>query len=240
MQKARKNKMVINVHAGHNPAGKVASGAAGYLIESVEDRIVKDKVIELLRENGHTVYDCTEDNGTSQQDVLNKIIEKCNSHNVDIDVSIHFNAGAADRDTETTGTEVYVYGFNAGATEYADRVLKNISNLGFRNRGIKVNQSLAVLRRTKAPAMLVECCFVDDKDDAALYDADKMARAIAGGIINADLTAAQKTYTVKRGDSLWKIAQEQLGNGARYKEIVNANGLVNNTIHPGDKLIMPN
>ena len=88
--------------------------------------------------------------------------------------------------------------------------------------------------------MLVECCFVDDKDDAALYDADKMARAIAGGIINADLTAAQKTYTVKRGDSLWKIAQEQLGNGARYKEIVNANGLVNNTIHPGDKLIMPN
>ncbi len=232
--------MVINVHAGHNPAGKVASGAAGYLIESVEDRIVKDKVIELLRENGHTVYDCTEDNGTSQQDVLNKIIEKCNSHNVDIDVSIHFNAGAADRDTETTGTEVYVYGFNAGATEYADRVLKNISNLGFRNRGIKVNQSLAVLRRTKAPAMLVECCFVDDKDDAALYDADKMARAIAGGIINADLTAAQKTYTVKRGDSLWKIAQEQLGNGARYKEIVNANGLVNNTIHPGDKLIMPN
>ena len=232
--------MIINVHAGHNPNGKVASGAAGYLIESVEDRIVKDKVIELLRKNGHTVYDCTEDNGTSQADVLNKIIAKCNSHNVDIDVSIHFNAGAADRDTETTGTEVYVYGFNAGATEYADRVLKNISNLGFRNRGIKVNQSLAVLRRTKAPAMLVECCFVDDKDDAALYDADKMARAIAGGIINADLTAAQKTYTVKRGDSLWKIAQEQLGNGARYKEIVNANGLVNNTIHPGDKLIMPN
>lgn len=232
--------MIINVHAGHNPNGKVASGAAGYLIESVEDRIVKDKVIELLRENGHTVYDCTEDNGTSQQDVLNRIIAKCNSHNVDIDVSIHFNAGAADRDTETTGTEVYVYGLNAGATEYADRVLKNISNLGFRNRGIKVNQSLAVLRRTKAPAMLVECCFVDDKDDAALYDADKMARAIAGGIINADLTAAQKTYTVKRGDSLWKIAQEQLGNGARYKEIVNINNLTNNTIHPGDKLTIPN
>lgn len=232
--------MIINVHAGHNPSGKVASGAAGYLIESVEDRIVKDKVIELLRQNGHTVYDCTEDNGTSQADVLNKIIEKCNSHNVDIDVSIHFNAGAADRDTETTGTEVYVYGLNAGATEYADRVLKNISNLGFRNRGIKVNQSLAVLRRTKAPAMLVECCFVDDKDDAALYDADKMARAIAGGIINADLTVAQKTYIVKRGDSLWKIAQEQLGNGARYKEIVNINNLTNNTIHPGDKLTIPN
>ena len=232
--------MIINVHAGHNPSGKVASGAAGYLIESVENRIVKDKVIELLRENGHTVYDCTEDNGTSQADVLNKIIAKCNSHNVDIDVSIHFNAGAADRDNKTTGTEVYVYGLNAGATTYAQRVLDKISALGFQNRGIKVNTSLAVLRRTKAPAMLVECCFVDDKDDAALYDADKMARAIAGGIINADLTATQKTYTVKHGDSLWKIAQEQLGNGARYKEIVNINNLTNNTIHPGDKLMIPN
>lgn len=40
-----------------------------------------------------------------------------------------------------------------------------------------------VLRNTKAPAVLIECCFVDDKDDAELYDADKMAQAIADGVI---------------------------------------------------------
>lgn len=47
------------------------------------------------------------------------------------------------------------------------------------------------------------------------------------------------TYTVKAGDSLWKIAKEQLGAGARYKEIVQANGMTKAVIYPGDTLIIP-
>lgn len=46
-------------------------------------------------------------------------------------------------------------------------------------------------------------------------------------------------YTVKAGDSLWKIAKEQLGSGARYKEIVQANGMTKAVIYPGDTLIIP-
>jgi LysM repeat protein len=33
-------------------------------------------------------------------------------------------------------------------------------------------------------------------------------------------------YTVKRGDSLWRIAEERLGDGARYTELVDLNGAV--------------
>ena len=33
-------------------------------------------------------------------------------------------------------------------------------------------------------------------------------------------------YTVKRGDSLWKIAEERLGDGTRYVELVALNEAV--------------
>ena len=86
--------MVINVHAGHNPDGKVACGACGILKESTQARKVKDIVIKKLRAKGHTVYDCTVNDGKSQTDVLKKIAAKCNAHTVNPDVSIPFNSGA--------------------------------------------------------------------------------------------------------------------------------------------------
>ena len=36
-------------------------------------------------------------------------------------------------------------------------------------------------------------------------------------------SSTAKTYTVKPGDSLWSIAQKELGNGSRYMEIYNLN-----------------
>lgn len=52
-------------------------------------------------------------------------------------------------------------------------------------------------------------------------------------------TPTDRTYTVKKGDSLWKIAVQQLGNGSRYTEIKTLNGLKNNTIHAGQVLKIP-
>ena len=49
--------------------------------------------------------------------------------------------------------------------------------------------------------------------------------------------SAQKTYTVKAGDSFWKIAEEQLGDGSRYKELAEYNGkTAASVISPGDVL----
>ena len=181
--------MTINVHAGHNPDGKTACGAIGFIQESTEARKVKDEVIRQLRQMGHTVYDCTCENGTNQSDVLVKIVNACNAHDVDLDVSIHFNAGAGDKagDGRTTGTEVLVYNTAGAAKQAAERVCASISSLGFKNRGIKVDKSLYFLRKTKAPAMLIECCFVDDRDDVQLYDYQEMAAAIVRGITGMEV-----------------------------------------------------
>ena len=51
--------------------------------------------------------------------------------------------------------------------------------------------------------------------------------------------ATSSTYTVKRGDTLYGIALNQLGRGSRYPEIVKLNGLTSTTIYPGQKLKLP-
>lgn len=202
--------MRINVHAGHNPAGKVACGAVGLINESTENRRVKDEVVSQLREMGHTVYDCTVDNGTGQKDVLNKIVAKCNAHKVDLDVSIHFNAGAKDEkgNGKTTGVEVLIYRASDITRVIGKRVADAIASLGYRLRsdktspepGVKVNPKLAVLKNTKAPAMLIECCFVDDRDDVQLYDYRSMASAIVFGITGRRVQEPAETDKAEAGE----------------------------------------
>ena len=82
-------------------------------------------------------------------------------------------------------------------------IAQTISNsgLGYKNRGVKARPDLYVLKHTKAPALLVECCFVDDADDVRLYDPDKMAAAIVHGIAGqaSSATTAAQTATSAAG-----------------------------------------
>ena len=48
------------------------------------------------------------------------------------------------------------------------------------------------------------------------------------------------TYTVKKGDTLWAIAQRYLGSGSKYKEIKILNALTSDTIYPNQTLKIPN
>ena len=45
-------------------------------------------------------------------------------------------------------------------------------------------------------------------------------------------------YTVKQGDTLWRIAETYLKNGNRYKEIMQWNGLETTLIRPNQKLLI--
>lgn len=51
--------------------------------------------------------------------------------------------------------------------------------------------------------------------------------------------AAYTTYTVKKGDTLWRIAQKQLGKGNRYKEIKALNNMSGDMIRIGQKIKIP-
>jgi nucleoid-associated protein YgaU len=59
---------------------------------------------------------------------------------------------------------------------------------------------------------------------------------------NSNTQKKTKTYTVKSGDSLWRIAQNLLGSGSRYTEIYNLNKdkIKNpNLIYPGQVFTIP-
>ena len=48
-----------------------------------------------------------------------------------------------------------------------------------------------------------------------------------------------KTYTVKKGDTLWDIAAKYLKNGDRYVEIMSLSKITGTTIHVGQILTLP-
>ncbi len=49
-------------------------------------------------------------------------------------------------------------------------------------------------------------------------------------------TASARTYTVKKGDNLYRIGKTH---GVTMQEIIQQNGLQSTTIHPGQQLIIP-
>ena len=178
-----------NVHAGHCPDGKGACGATGLLKESTEARKVKNAVIKKLKAKGHTVYDCTCDVKTTQSGCLAKIIGKCNAHKVKYDISIHLNSGRNDKkgDNKIGGVEALVCNIKDKKTVAKARDIVNAicKETGLKPHGepVKQRSELAVLRRTKSKAILIECAFVDDADDKKLWEADKIAEGIVKGLL---------------------------------------------------------
>lgn len=62
-----------------------------------------------------------------------------------------------------------------------------------------------------------------------------------GWINDNSIVSEERIYTVVAGDSLWEIANKMLGDGSRYKEIANLNGIENaNKIYVGEVLRIPN
>ena len=188
---------VYNVHGGHS---LVCRGAAALLDEVIEDRKVKNRVIKLLRAAGHEVYDCTDDAGATQNENLAAIVKKCNAHQADLDISIHLNSGRNDSTGDGSTGGVEVYGYDAGTQAAGASICSGIAAaLNLNNRGFKINTGLYVLRSTKSPAILIECAFVDDKDDADRWDADRCADAIVKALIGSvpsNATLANHKYAV--------------------------------------------
>ena len=191
--------MKIAIDKGHCLYGFDTSAdgrSVGGFLESEYDRVLGDKIINLLRQNGHEVVDVTVDNGNQFSNMYGSLgarVSKANANGVDLYVSIHFNASGG-RGVETYLAPRSYYGSDSSYNTnlgYASRVQQKMVSLGFVNRGVKTEEYY-VLVNTNAHAILIEVCFCDNVSDKQLYDslgADKVAKAIVEGILNISVNA---------------------------------------------------
>lgn len=171
--------MRIGMNAGHTLTGP-GSGAVGVLTESVETRRVAQALTRMFEAAGCEVVDCTVERAASQGAYLSAAVELANRQDLDWFISVHFNSDAARRGQ---GVEVYTY----KGRQYPDAVAvcEQIAALGFKNRGVKEGTGLYVIRKTKAKAMLIEVCFVNEPDASVYREKfEDICRAIASAIIN--------------------------------------------------------
>lgn len=173
--------MIIGIDMGHTlTPGNY--GAIGIKNESEETRNVGNLVIKYLECMGHSVVNVTVDEAESQVESLHQRIDKANEQYLDIFVTIHFNAFDGERD----GSEIYTYG--ARVFEEAERVLNNLAELGFNNNGILDGSRLYLVRRSYAPAMLIEIAYIDNEGDMEIYDPEEVAKAIVSGITGESIS----------------------------------------------------
>lgn len=166
-------------------------GAVGSIAEEAIINAVGSLVISKLKALGHTVIELRPAAAITVNSSLEQRYSKADYYNVDLCVSIHANAGGG------KGTEVYTY--KAKPVPQAKTVLNNLVSLGFNNRGIKDGSNLAMVKRPKATAMLIEICFVDTKSDVDLYNslgAEKIADAIVNGLTGKIVSLDNKKYYV--------------------------------------------
>ncbi|HBG2557596.1 TPA: N-acetylmuramoyl-L-alanine amidase [Clostridioides difficile] len=211
--------MKIAIVPGHTLTGK-GTGAVGYIDEGKENRILTDLIVKWLKQGGATVY-------TGKIDKSNNYLsEQCqiaNKQNVDLAVQIHFNANKTT--LNPMGTET-IYKTNNGKV-YAERVNDKLATV-FKNRGAKTDaRGLYWLRNTKAPAILIEVCFVDSKADTDYYIKNKntVAKLIAEGILNKNINNKENgegkimyKHTIVYDGEVDKIPATVIGWGYKKEE----------------------
>lgn len=173
--------MKIAIHAGHNPDGMIACGAVGYIKESTCAREVVSYVRNMVRSCGICIDDVTVNNGSNQSGVLHALKEKIDNGGYDLSISVHLNSAS---DKTAHGSETYYYPGNADGRKYANMFADAISKVSGLNRGAKETKALYIIKSVKPTSILLELCFVSNREDSARFDAYEYAEAIADTICN--------------------------------------------------------
>lgn len=172
----------VFIGVGHGGSDSGAVGKNGLLEKSLNLSIAK-ACAEALTRSGVVVQ---LSRTTDEYDPVAQEVAECNSFAPDLAVDIHNNAGGGD------GAEVFYSRVGGTGKRLAENILAHVAALGQRSRGAKTRLAAngsdyyAFIRDTKAPAVIVECAFVDSSDVELIdTEAERIAvgEAIARGVL---------------------------------------------------------
>ena len=181
-------------HGGSDP------GAVGFVREKDANLTIALELRKQLEAAGIVVgMSRTKD----ENDPIAEEVREANAFKPDLAVEVHNNAGGGD------GFEVFVQTnqYAAKSRACAQAIEAEVKALGQKSRGIKT-KGFAWVTSVKAPAVLLEGFFVDNKADASDFDTvveqQELGRAYARGVLKylgveakpAVETPAKETYTV--------------------------------------------
>lgn len=95
-------------------------------------------------------------------------IRQSNSGNYDLHLALHSNAAAGNNAGNVTGTDVYYYPYSTRGKDAADVLANNLKLIYPNAEKVRTvpTTSLGEVVRTKAPGVLIEYAFHDNKNDA--------------------------------------------------------------------------
>ncbi len=203
----------IILDAGHGGAdpGAVYNGR----LEKDDNLRLALAVGELLEQNGAEVFQ------TRTEDVYDSPFEKAqiaNREGGDFFVSFHRNSSP--EPNQYSGVEMLVYDKAGRSAGLAAAINAELAGVGFQDLGVEERPNLAVLRRTKMPAVLVETGFLNTDADNRRFDAqfDEIARAIANGILKmVGLADAGFAPEENEGDKTEELPGGSSGAGAQER-----------------------
>lgn len=211
--------MKIGIDGGHSLIGAVGARGSG-LKEEVQARLVVKELTAMLVKKGHRVINCSCDNAATANAQLGAIVAKANRSDLDLFISIHLNAFA---DSNANGVETYSLSKKGTGHNVACKIQTCLTEqIGWYNRG-KKEANFYVLKNTTAPAVLVECGFITNKNDMNKFDPIKIARAIYKGITGEAYSEPkpESCYVVQVGsftleENAKKLAEELRAKGYNY------------------------
>lgn len=209
----------VFIGAGHGGKDSGAIGRDGSKEKDLNLSIARACGEVLERHGVKVLLSRTKD----ENDPVDQEVRECNSFAPDLAVDIHNNAGGGD------GAETFHSIAGGTGKTAALSILAEIVLLGQRSRGAKTRLNAsgsdyyAFIRNTKAPAVIVECAFVDSSD-VALIDTEPervtMGEAIARGILKTLGIAYEAPKTPQEASKLYRV---QVG---AYRDRKNAEATV--------------